>query len=85
MTFCNTTRVMIQEIKDTMATLTQLCASWDKTMRGNPRDHREHRASGELWGSPGFPSWAVSQSNGGAPWGLFRMSPQCNASSATEQ
>lgn len=61
----------------------QLRASWDAWMRGNPWDHREHRASGELWDSTGFPSWSVSQSNGGAPRGLFRMSPQCNASSAT--
>lgn len=52
-------------------------------MRGNPWDHREHRASGELWDSTGFPSWSVSQSNGGVPGGLFRMLPQCNASSAT--
>lgn len=64
---------------------TWLWASWDGRMRGNPWDHREHRASGELWDSTGFPSWSVSQSNGGAPRGLFRMSPQCNASSATEQ
>lgn len=66
-------------------TVTQLCASRDVRMRANPQDHRDHRASGELWDSTGFPSWSVSHSNGGAPWGLFRMSPQCNASSATKQ
>lgn len=66
-------------------TLTQLSASWDLRVRGNPWDHREHGASGELWDSTGFPSWSVTQSNGGAPQGLFRMSPQCNASSAAKQ
>lgn len=67
-----------------MATAKQPCASWDVSrMRGNPRDHREHRAPGELWDGTGFPSWSVSQSNGGAPQGLFRKSPQRNASSHT--
>lgn len=74
------TRVTVMKYGDGQAAL---CILGRLRMRGNPQDHRVHRAPGELWDSTGFPSWSVSQSNGGAPQGLFRMSAQRNASSAT--
>lgn len=38
-----------------------------------------------IMGQHSIPNWSVSQRNSGAPWGLFRMSMECNASSTTKQ